>query len=236
MSEKGKSVKDPDKRAIVTVKALNTVRTSQSLLGHLQRLANSLASKISAREEDFEAIVASCVTWLWSGVSSLCQMSSGTVSAETFSVDKLSVDQKAKVLYHGGWAFMRVRENINAAPRERRWEAASSSSDDTVLTVSKEDLLRLVALVGSDEQQGNGTHLFVLREACSAVLVLLHNCVQDLLSERMIKQYRGDVVLHALAELSTSGQLRDSWTCLLKNADEQPSAASTVLLQEFCEY
>ena len=119
MSEKGKSVKDPDKRAIVTVKALNTVRTSQSLLGHLQRLANSLASKISAREEDFEAIVASCVTWLWSGVSSLCQMSSGTVSAETFSVDKLSVDQKAKVLYHGGWAFMRVRENINAAPRNK---------------------------------------------------------------------------------------------------------------------
>ena len=235
VSEKGKSVKDPDKRAIVTGKALNTVRTSQSLFGHLQRLANSLASKISAREEDFEAVVASCVTWLWSGVSSLCQMSSGTVSAETFSVDKLSVDQKAKVLYHGGWAFMRVRENINAAPRERRWEAASSSSDDTVLTVSKEDLLRLVALVGSDEQQGNGTHLFVLREACSAVLVLLHNCVQDLLSERMIKQYRGDVVLHALAELSTSGQLRDSWTCLLKNADEQPSAASTVLLQEFCE-
>ena len=162
-------------------------------------------------------------------------MSSGTVTAETFSVDKLSVDQKAKVLYHGGWAFMRVRENINAAPRERRWEAASSSSDDTVLTVSKEDLLRLVALVGSDEQQGNGTHLFVLREACLPVLVLLHNCVRDLLSERMIKQYRGDVVLHALAELSTSGQLRDSWTCLLKNADEQPSAASTVLLQEFCE-
>ena len=130
---------------------------------------------------------------------------------------------------------MRVRENINAAPRERRWEAASSSSDDTVLTVSKEELLRLVALVGSDEQQGNGTHLFVLREACLPFLVLLHNCVRDLLSERMIKQYRGDVVLHALAELSTSGQLRDSWTCLLKNVDEQPSAASTVLLQEFCE-
>ena len=85
-------------------------------------------------------------------------MSSGTVTAETFSVDKLSVDEKAKVLYHGGWAFMRVRENINAAPRERRWQAVSSSSDDTVLTVSKEDLLRLVALVGSDEQQGNGTH------------------------------------------------------------------------------
>ena len=235
VSEKGKSVKDPDKRAIVTGKALNTVRTSQSLVGHLQRLANSLASKVSAREEDFEAIVASCVTWLWSGVSSLCQMSSGTVTAETFSVDKLSVDQKAKVLYHGGWAFMRVRENINAAPRERRWEAASSSSDDTVLTVSKEELLRLVALVGSDEQQGNGTHLFVLREACLPFLVLLHNCVRDLLSERMIKQYRGDVVLHALAELLTSGQLRDSWTCLLKNVDEQPSAASTVLLQEFCE-
>ena len=106
VSKKGKSVKDPDKRAIVTGKALNTVRTSQSLVGHLQRLANSLASKVSAREEDFEAIVASCVTWLWSGVSSLCQMSSGTVTAETFSVDKLSVDQKAKVLYHGGWAFI----------------------------------------------------------------------------------------------------------------------------------
>ena len=87
--------------------------------------------------------------------------------------------------------------------------AASSSCDDTaaVLTVSKEDLLRLVALVGSDEQQGNGTHLFVLREGCLPVLVLLHNCVRDLLSERVIKQYRGDVVLHALAELSTSGQL-----------------------------
>ena len=189
VSEKGKSVKDPDKRAIVTGKALNTVRTSQSLAGHLQLLAKSLASNVSAREEDFEAIVASCVTWLWSGVSSLCQMSSGTVTAETFSVDKLSVDQKAKVLYRGGWAFMRVRENINAAPRERRWEAAPSSSDDTVLTVSKEDLLRLVALVGSDEQQGNGTHLFVLREACLPFLVLLHNCVRDLLSERMIKQY-----------------------------------------------
>ena len=102
-------------------------------------------------------------------------MSSGTVTAETFSVDKLSVDQKAKVLYHGGWAFMRVRENINAAPRERRWEAASSSSDDTVLTVSKEDL-RLVALVGSDEQQGNGTHLFVLREACSQRSMLARSC------------------------------------------------------------
>ena len=114
-------------------------------------------------------------------------MSSGTVTAETFSVDKLSVHQKAKVLYHGGWAFMRVRENINAAPRERRWEGASSSSDDTVLTVCKEDLVRLVALVGSDEQQGNGTHLFVLREACLPVLVLLPNCIRDLLSERMIK-------------------------------------------------
>ena len=71
VSEKGKSVKDPDKRAIVTGKALNTVRTYQSLVCHLQRLANSLASKVSAsRLEDLEAIVASCVTWLWSGVHS----------------------------------------------------------------------------------------------------------------------------------------------------------------------
>ena len=63
VSEKGKSVKGvtskvrtfiriPTNAQSSLARHLNTVRTSRSLVGHLQRLANSLASKVSAREED----------------------------------------------------------------------------------------------------------------------------------------------------------------------------------------
>ena len=232
-----KGVKDVEKRAVRVGKALSLARSSRILVEALERALSSCDFLGAAKKSDFQACVATCVTSVWSAISS----SSGVLASkqcpgkEFYDLEALSSDQKDKLLYHGGWAFMRVREIVTSAPRGHSWEAASSSSNPSPLSCTKESILHFLPLLGTDGLQDDGCHLFVVKDFCLPFLVNFHNAVRDGLSVENIARHRGDAVINALSKISLDARLRKSWNDMLSKVDQHPSTASTILLQEFSQ-
>ena len=116
--------------------------------------------------------------------------------------------ERETIAYHGGWAIKGSRETIQSG---KEVSIRKSASNQTVINVSKSNLISVIESLGHDVLKEPGKHLFEVTDPVTDFFIFLNQLSRPIFEKHLKMNDGGKAAIATLKDLSVNQELLNEW-------------------------